>query len=341
MEARSTLWRSAKSWLPGLLISIIAFVVLFNLVSLQDLVEALSLIKLSNILVAILLILISLWTRSMAWHVLLGPQAKLSTTLYVVSIGYLFNNIFPLRAGEIARALLMGRASGLGTFRVLSTIVIERSFDLIVAAGMLLVTLPLALGMDWARPVAISTLMLVLAGLAALFLMANNQQRIMGWISRLGKRIPLVERLVVPRVESTLLGFGALTDPRKFVLSFFWIVVSWLLYVLIFHVLIQSIHPGAPFWWAAFTDGLTALGVAIPSAPGGIGVYEAAIVGALTLLSVPVSSAFAFALVQHILAYLITTIMGLIGLSQLGQSMTDLFAEVFRRRVDDNPPTSA
>ena len=340
MEARSTLWRSAKSWLPGLLISIIAFIVLFNLVSWQDLIEALSLIKPTHLLVAILLIVVSIWTRSLACQILLGPQVKLSTTIYVISIGYMFNNIFPLRAGEIARAVLMGRSSKLGAFHVLSTIVIERSFDLVVAAGMLLATLPLALGMDWARPVAITTLFLVLAGLATLYLMANNQERVIKWISTLGKRVPLVKRLIVPRIEATLHGFGALTDPRKFLLSLFWIVVSWALYVTIFYVLMQSIQPGAPFWWAVFTDGLTALGVAIPSAPGGVGVYEAAIVGALTLLAVPVSSALAFALVQHFLAYLVTTIMGLFGLSQMGQSMMDLFSEVLRRRVDDNPPTS-
>jgi glycosyltransferase 2 family protein len=341
MEARSTLWRSARRWLPGLVISIVAFVVLFNLVSFKELAEAFALIKLPHILLAVFLTLVSLLTRSLAWRVLLGPQAKVSITYYVVSIGYLFNNVFPLRAGEIARALLMGRSTGLGTFYVLSTIVIERSFDLIVAAGMLLATLPLALGMDWARPVAISTLFLVLAGLASLFLMANNQARITTWVSRLGKRIPLVERYVVPRIESTLHGFSALTDPRKFVVSLFWILVSWIIYVSIFYVLIQSIHPGAPFWWAAFTDGITALGVAIPSAPGGLGVYEAAIVGALSLLSVPVSLALAFALVLHFLAFSVTTVMGLIGLTQMGQSMMDLFAEVLRRRVDDNSPTSA
>jgi glycosyltransferase 2 family protein len=341
MKARSTLWRSAKSWLPGLLISIIAFVVLFNLVSFHDLVEALSFFKLSYFIVGIFLLWISLGSRSLAWQILLGPKAKFSTTFYVVSIGYLFNNIFPLRAGEIARALLMGRATELGPFRVISTIIIERSYDLAVAAGLLLATLPLALGMEWAQPIAISTLLLVLAGLTALYLMANNQEKIVSFISRLGKRIPLVERFIVPRIESTLQGFSALTDPKKFVMSVFWIVFSWVLYVGVFYIMLQSIIPGSPFWWAAFTNSLTALGVAIPSAPGGMGVYEVSSVGALTLLAVPLSTALAFALVMHFMSYLITTVMGIVGLTQMGQSMMDLFAEVISRRVDENSPTSA
>jgi uncharacterized membrane protein YbhN (UPF0104 family) len=145
----------------------------------------------------------------------------------------------------------------------------------------------------------------------------------------------LVERYIVPQVEATLQGFSSLTDPIKFITSLFWIVVSWVIYVSIFYILIQSVHPGAPFWWAAFTDGITALGVAVPSAPGGVGVYEAAVVGALTLLAVPMSSALAFALVLHVLAFVVTTITGLIGLSKMGQSMMDLFAEVLRRRSDE------
>jgi hypothetical protein len=60
---------------------------------------------------------------------------------------------------------------------VLSTIVIERAFDLAMAAILLLTTLPLALGMAWARPVAIITLVVVISGLIALYLVARNNER--------------------------------------------------------------------------------------------------------------------------------------------------------------------
>ena len=70
--------------------------------------------------------------------------------------GYFFNNILPFRMGELARAFLMGRRSRLGMFYVLSTIVVERSYDLVIAASLLLLTLPLALKLEWARPIAIA-----------------------------------------------------------------------------------------------------------------------------------------------------------------------------------------
>jgi len=52
--------------------------------------------------------------------------------------GYFINNILPLRLGEIGRSFLMGRRTGLGTLGVLSTVVIERFYDLAFAAIMLL-----------------------------------------------------------------------------------------------------------------------------------------------------------------------------------------------------------
>jgi uncharacterized membrane protein YbhN (UPF0104 family) len=116
-------------------------------------------------------------------------------------IGYLLNNVFPLRAGELGRALIMGRSSKLGPLHVLSTIVIERAFDLIMAAALLLSTLPLALSMDWARPVALGTLAVVILGLIFLFFIARNSEKVMIWVDRLAERWPWLEKYVVPRIE--------------------------------------------------------------------------------------------------------------------------------------------
>jgi len=77
--------------------------------------------------------------------------------------------LFPLRAGELGRALFVGRASGLGMMHILSTILIERAFDIFFAAGILLITLPLVVGAAWIKPVAFTAFVIVIAGLAFLF----------------------------------------------------------------------------------------------------------------------------------------------------------------------------
>ncbi len=169
-QSSSGLWRNARRWLPGAIISLIALVTVFRLASWNDLKLAFTTIQPLYLLVAVVISVVSLGTRALAWRVLLKYRATFKQSFFIICEGYFLNYILPLRAGEIGRAVFMGETSGLGPFHVLSTIVIERAFDLAMASGLLLATLPLVLGVSWARPVAILTMLLVIGGLLCLYL---------------------------------------------------------------------------------------------------------------------------------------------------------------------------
>jgi uncharacterized protein (TIRG00374 family) len=338
MKARlGSFWRSTRHWLPGVLISIVLLVVVFRLARWQDLKVALEAVRPLNLIIAIALTIISLFTRAFAWRTLLDNRPPALKTFLVINEGYFLNNIFPLRAGEIGRALFMGQTTGFGPFHVLSTIIIERAFDLVMAACLILATLPLALGMVWARPVAIITLVLVILGLAGLYAMARFREAVRGFILRLGKRWPVIARVIEPQLDKFLEGLGVLTSPTRFLITLFWIALSWVIWVFLYYVMLVPIAPQAPLWWAAFADGVLAIGIAVPSAPSGLGVFEAALVGALTLLGVNASSALAYAILMHFLQFVVTGILGFIGLTQEGRSLSSLFSEI---RVREEAPLS-
>ncbi|HSV85732.1 MAG TPA: lysylphosphatidylglycerol synthase transmembrane domain-containing protein, partial [Levilinea sp.] len=204
-------WRSARRWLPGVVISITALIVVFQLSSWADIGLAFNALQPEKLAIAILLTTISLGMRALGWTMLLERRVSLSKAFFTINIGYLLNNILPLRAGEIGRALYLGRTSGVSPLHVLSTIVIERAFDLIMAAALLLTTLPLALGMAWARPVALVTLFVVISGLVALYLVARNKEQVLVWIQKMGQRWPIVQKQVVPRIGSLLSGLSVLS----------------------------------------------------------------------------------------------------------------------------------
>ncbi|MDR3576279.1 MAG: lysylphosphatidylglycerol synthase transmembrane domain-containing protein [Anaerolineaceae bacterium] len=339
MKAKlAQLWRKTRRWLPGVLISVVALIVVFRLASWQELEVAFAAIKPVNLVVAVLLTTISLVTRALAWRVLLGKRTSIRKSFLVINEGYFLNNILPLRAGEIGRAIFMGQASELGPFHVLSTIVIERAFDVAMAAGLMLSTLPLALGMTWARPVAIITLALVILGFIALYLIARYNEIVKGWILRLGKRWPFVQKVIIPRIDALLDGLGALTKPGQFLLALFWIALSWGLWVLLYYIMILPMAPHAPIWWAAFGDAVLAMGIAIPSAPSGLGVFEAALVGAFVILGVSPSAALAYAITMHFLQFAQTGIIGFYGLTQEGRSLSSLFSDIKIKRQQEPTP---
>jgi uncharacterized membrane protein YbhN (UPF0104 family) len=100
--------------------------------------------------------------------------------------------------------------------------------------------------------------------------------------------------------------------------------------------MIISIAPGAPVWWAMFADSLLALGVAIPSAPAGLGVYEAAMVLALTILGIAQPTALAIAIILHFTQFGITAVFGFWGILRERQSLSTLFSDI---QIQQTKPT--
>ncbi len=72
--------------------------------------------------------------RSWRWHYLLRPLKKIPTlTMFpIVAIGYMGNNIYPARAGELLRAAVLKQREGVPISASLATIIIERIFDGVV-----------------------------------------------------------------------------------------------------------------------------------------------------------------------------------------------------------------
>lgn len=324
-EATPNHWNGIKRWLPGVLISVIALYLVFNMVNIKDLQKSLTLINPIFILFSVILTILFCVVRAFAWRILLNRKSAISQTFFAINVGYLLNNLFPFRAGEIGRAVLLGQTTGLGTFHVISTIIIERAFDLAFAALLLLSSLPLALGLDWAKPVAYSTLGLVIVGITALFLIARNTSIVQGWVVKGPGKIDFVKKHFLPYLENLLDGLGSLTKPEMFLSAVFWIAVSWFIGVLNYYIVLLSIVPNAPFWWGVLIDSLLAMGIAIPSAPAAIGVFEATLVAALALVGIDASTALAYAVVMHFVQFGVTGILGMIGLMREGRSLGSIF----------------
>jgi uncharacterized protein (TIRG00374 family) len=279
----------------------------------------------------VLLTILSLVIRALLWRTLLEEHATLTQSFFIINIGYLLNNFFPLRAGEIGRAVFMGSSAKLNPFHVLSTIVIERAFDLVMAAVLVLGTLPLALGLDPSvRFFATIILVVVASMLGVLFLMARYRAQVNQIAVRLGGRWPLFQRLVIPQVDALLEGLQALVSFRRFLAVLGLVLVGWLTWIVIYYIGILAIAPNAPFWWAMFADSLLALGVAIPSAPAALGVYEGTMVIALTTLGVVTEKALAYALLMHSIQFALTAVFGFWGLAREGKSLGNLWAETRR-----------
>lgn len=324
-------WKKVRRWLPGVLLSLVAALILFLVTDWREFGEAFRQIRFESLFLASGLTLVFLVLRAAAWRELLEGKAGFWQAFRIVNEGYLLNNILIHRAGEFARAIFMGQASGLGFTRAFSSIILERVFDLIFAAGIFLLCLPLVVGATWAKTAGIFTLALVMTGLIALFIMARQRVRVEAWFNKIQVQGKLWNRLIKPQLNNLLDGLAVLNHPRRFLVGAGLIFGSWLVAFGYHFILLRALVPDAPFWWAVFTDTSLAMGIALPSAPAALGVYEGAIVGALALLGVTSSTGLAFAITLHAMQFVITAILGLIGLAQDGRSVSQL-SRIFEKR---------
>jgi uncharacterized protein (TIRG00374 family) len=281
-----------------------------------------------------------LWliVRGKVWRTLLQNKATYKDAFITVNEGYLLNNILPFRLGELGRAFLIGRKAHIDFWQVIPSILIERSLDLAIAVGLFMSTLPFVIGISWARQAAIAIGIIVLLALGGIYILARNRERVMGWIERLGERWRLVKKLTGRRVVAFFDGLGIITDGKLFLAALGWEGLDWLISILQYYLFLRTFFSAPQLLWVIFALGVGALGIAAPSSPGAIGVFEAVLVGALVIFGLDASPATAFALSLHFANYLLTGLIGGYGLYKDGESLSGLYSRLGRMKSEEDAP---
>jgi uncharacterized protein (TIRG00374 family) len=323
-SSRSWIWQ----WLIGILLTGGAVFMLSRVIKWEDFKTALTTFRPEQLLLLVGIYLISMFFRAFCWQTLLQRKVSLGRALLGMNEGYFLNTILPLRLGELGRSFLIGRRTGMGTLATLSTVVVERAYDLAIAAGILLATLPFVLKMDWARSLAVVLLLFIIGSLFGLFLAARHRDALDGWLMNRFGHLKLYKRLVQPSLRSLLAGFAVLTRFEFFAISLSALLLSWGLALVRDYLVISTLVPAAPLWWAMLAISVSNLGGALPSMMASLGTFEGAATGAMVLAGARPEVGLVYALVVHIIHLISSSIIGAIGLAQEGQSLTKLVANL-------------
>jgi uncharacterized protein (TIRG00374 family) len=313
--------------LPGILVSLSALVALIYFIDIGEVKNDLLQADYRYLILVLALYVLALMTRAIAWRKLLLDEIPYRDVFFTLNAGYLLNNILPLRLGELGRGLILGR-HGLGFWRVLSTILVERVFDFAIISGMLLTTLPFITGASQANKVAITVFCMVLIGFVIFYLIARYRERVLILYELLTERWPGLSLIGEDRLRSFITGLAALTDLCRFLSVLFWMLVNWGLAILAQYLLLLAFVPSAELIWIVFGLAVVALGVALPSAPAYIGILEAAWVAALSLVGVEPSTALAFAVSSHLINITVTGVFGVYALVREGESLVRLYSKI-------------
>ena len=323
----SSFLKDIRRILPGILISLALLVFVFWSADLGALRDELLRADYRYLIPALLCFVGLLVARAMAWRTLLEEKATFRQSFFALSEGYFINNIFPFRLGDVARAFLLSRTTPLQFWQIVPTIVIERALDLLIVVCLFLGTLPFVVGVEGAEGKAIFAGGLVFAALATLALIAYQHERVLALYRRFQTRLPFLARFD-NQAEAFLQGLIIFTQTSRFFKMLFWQLLAWVLTILHYYILLFVFVPGAKILWATFTLSMAGLGIAVPSAPGGLGVIETIIVFVFGLFLLNRTQALAYALLLRAANLFTTSVFGIYGLMADGASIFEVYRQL-------------
>jgi uncharacterized protein (TIRG00374 family) len=285
----------------GLAISAALVVLLLRIVDLGAVLSAVVVADPRPIMVAVGVYLLAMWIRSLLWRRLL-PAADSTRTLFRVSIvGFAVNYLMPLRVGEIARAFLLKNWCGLPYGTTLASMVAERVLDGLAVGGILLVALLFVPAPGYVLVLGLGVAA-IFGGLATLLLLASWRVGFVLSVSRrIARQVPVRMRTRVERLgRGFIAGLEPLRDRRALPGLAALAVLGWLCQFAVFYILMLAFPIPASFPMALVGGGVANFATLLPSAPGYVGTFDAALIKLLVdLQGVKLESAAAYALVVH------------------------------------------
>lgn len=256
------------------------------------------------------LAVLGLWVRAWRWRYLFPPRSDPPGLLPGVMIGYMVNNVLPLRAGEVVRVYVVARRWGHGFWTALATLIVERVLDslsIVLVLGLLVLVLPVPALFEWT---AAALLAIDLAAVAALAFLAVSPARGRRLIAGLTRRWPRLAARASRGYDTFVAGLGGIRTPTHLVPLAVWTVLVWVVPAAAAWIMLRAVDLTLPFsaGWAVLA--FVGLGVSIPSAPGYVGVFHYAAVLAVEMFGVPRAAALGYALVFHASQVLPVTLVG-------------------------------
>ncbi|MEM7111278.1 MAG: lysylphosphatidylglycerol synthase transmembrane domain-containing protein [Chloroflexota bacterium] len=284
---------------------------------------------------------IAVWARTWRWDYMLRPlkHIPVKRLFPVVVIGYMGNNVYPFRAGELLRSYVLYRREEIPISASLATVIVERVFDGLVMLVFVFIALPFTpIPSENIQSVVIIASLAFFGALIVFFALAAVPERALRLTEWFTSRL-LPERFQTPILDFAqrfLAGLESLRSFRNVLMIFFTSVIIWLLETVKYWFIMQAFPFEVSFFALMLMNGIVNLATTLPSAPGYIGTFDGPGIAVLTLYGVQETIATAYTLVLHAALWLPITLLGAYYMLREGMGWSDFGKAVQVATVNSN-----
>jgi uncharacterized protein (TIRG00374 family) len=328
--------RFVKIGVP-LLVSALALWLVMRQLDFQAVGDAFRQLSVGSMALIMVCFLVGLVLRGLTCWIILGGKISFLNTFWAMNLGYLLNTVIPLRLGEFGRAAFLAKRGNqrVSYLEAFASIVAERILDLLVGFSFLVFSLFFLIQNDALKKVTWIGILILVLVIVFIFYATRNKDQVVLWLRGRFNQSKLMVNKAIPALEQLLIGFQFFVKPGRFALAYLILAISWSFSMIEFLILQRAILQTSERWWPMVVIPASAFVNALPSAPAGLGVFEAGTVGAYALVGVDKAPALAMALVVHLVQIVIPAILGVIALLKTGQSlssMVDMAANIQLRK---------
>lgn len=324
-----------KRWhiVLGILISAVFLFLAFRKIEFNQLWQYLRAAKWAWVLLGLVFYFMGVWVRTWRWQVLLKPLKHLSRRQLfpVVCIGYMGNNVYPARAGEVLRSILLKQSDDVPISGSLATIVVERLFDGITILALVLLNfrqfVQIAPDAEWVSRIQTGSILvagifgLILIVFLAMLFLPKQTQSVSGWL--INKLLPAKLRSKVSGIlDKFIEGLRVLRSPGQSLLVLALSMLVWVLEGGLYWGVMKALGLDLSFMSLLLVEGVVNLVLLIPAAPGGLGTFDAAARFMLSLFGIPAELALGYALMLRVALWIPITALGAIFFVKEGFSLS-------------------
>ena len=277
----------------------------------------------------------ALFFRADRWRTMLAPGSPppFYPAFFSVSVGFMSSAILPVRAGDVVRAALMGRKTGIRFSAAIATSLAEKVLDLLAILLMLSIFVGLTVldpqfersQMILLESIGAATSLILVVMIGFLLGITFFTEKIRVAHTWLGRFLPERFREAWMHFFDTFTGaFKVARHPRAFVRVVVMTVLTWACLSSQFWFVAKALDHELPFRSSFLMTGVTIVGLAIPT-PGGIGGFHKVTQMALmSFYAFGVDDSVAVAVIYHIVGTAPVVFAGTLLLIKEGLSLRQL-----------------
>ncbi|ACL15894.1 lysylphosphatidylglycerol synthase transmembrane domain-containing protein [Methanosphaerula palustris] len=275
------------------------------------------------IAVAVLICVAAWWLRGFRYRsILQGLSIKPTLTFATANIfiSQTVNLVIPFRLGDFVRVFLLKHEHSTTYSQGISSILVERIFDVVTVALLGLISVLFLLNVpEWFYTLIVIPLV---AGVIffALLIVAGRFQTKNRYIGMVLTMLDEVRRVSLNLRSLLVLGVSS--------------IVIWILDAMVCMAVVLMFEQPLDPIVVILAVVIGNLIKTVPVTPGGMGIYEAAVAGVfVTLGGMPLATATLIAVIDHLIKNLITGIGGAISIYLCGDWVMPVIWRVFQKKV--------